>query len=239
VSIVEALLTLLQGAVIFVVGLLIRLLLLVAFVAVALVPILAVWGLYRAANWSLRKLRARRLGLVEVDGLVLAERRRYTPAHAWLDESDGRLRVGLDGLAGHLLHGVTAVQLPAPGSVLAAGRPAVTVACGARTAIIPSPVTGTVVASNGAVRRHPALLLSAPYGRGWLFSVRPASDTYRSFPTGAKARAWFHADGTRLAHFLEGELGLAAADGGELVLPPPALLSEEQWQRAVSSFLAS
>jgi glycine cleavage system H protein len=53
------------------------------------------------------------------------------------------------------------------------------------------------------------------------------------------ARAWFHADETRLAHFLEGELGLAAADGGELVLPPPALLSEDQWHRAVSSFLES
>ena len=110
------------------------------------------------------------------------------------------------------------------------GAPAVTVACGARTAVIPSPVTGTVVAVNSAVSRRPSLVESSPYGRGWLFSVRPASDTYRSFPTGAKARAWFHADETRLAHFLEGELGLAAADGGELVLPPPALLSEDQWR---------
>jgi glycine cleavage system H protein len=235
----EALLTLLQGAGIFVAGLLIRLLLLVAFVAVALVPILAGWGLYRLAESAFRRLRARRLGLVEVDGLVLAERRRYTPSHAWLEEKRGRLRVGLDGLAGHLLHGVTAIQLPQPGSMLAAGRAAVTVACGARTAIIPSPVTGTVVAVNGAVSRRPSLVLTSPYGRGWLFSVRPASDTYRAFPTGAKAREWFHADEARLAHFLEGELGLAAADGGELVLPPPALLSEDQWHRAVSSFLES
>ena len=235
----EALLTILQGAGIFVAGLLIRLLLLIAFVAVALLPILAGWGLYRAALRTIHRIRARRLGLVDVDGLVLAERRRYTPAHAWLEETGGRLRVGLDGLAGHLLHGVTAIQLPKPGSMLAEGRAAVTVACGARTAVIPSPVTGTVVAVNGAVLRRPSLVLSSPYGRGWLFSVRPASDTYRSFPTGAVARAWFHADETRLAHFLEGELGLAAADGGELVLPPPALLSEDQWHRAVSSFLES
>jgi glycine cleavage system H protein len=235
----EALLTILQGAGIFVAGLLIRLLLLIAFVAVALVPILAGWGLYRAVERTIQRIRARRLGLVDVDGLVLAERRRYTPAHAWLEETGGRLRVGLDGLAGHLLHGVTAIQLPKPGSMLAEGRAAVTVACGARTAVIPSPVTGTVVAVNGAVSRRPSLVLSSPYGRGWLFSVRPASDTYRSFPTGAVARAWFHADETRLAHFLEGELGLAAADGGELVLPPPALLSEDQWHRAVSSFLDS
>ena len=98
----EALLTILQGAVIFAAGLLIRLLLLVAFVAVALAPILAGWGLYHAAKRTIRRLRARRLGLVEVDGLALAERRRYTPAHAWLEETGDRLRVGLDGLAGHL-----------------------------------------------------------------------------------------------------------------------------------------
>ena len=233
----EALLTFLQGAAIFVVGLLIRLLLLVAFVAVALAPILVGWGLYRVAERTIRRLRARRLGLVEIDGLVLAVRRRYTPSHAWLQETGGRLRVGLDGLAGHLLHGVTAVQLPQPGSMLAAGRAAVTVACGARTAVLPSPVTGTVVAVNDALRHRPSLVESSPYVRGWLFSVRPASDMYQSFPTGETARAWFHADEARLAHFLEGELGLAAADGGELVLPPPALLSEEQWHRAVSSFL--
>ena len=235
----EALLTILEGAVIFVAGLLIRALLLVAFVAAALVPVLAGWGLYRVAAWMFRRLRARRLGLVDVDGLVLAERRRYTPAHAWLEETGGRLRVGLDGLAGHLLHGVTRVQLQQPGTMLATGRPAVTVACGARTAVLPSPVTGTVVAVNATVLRRPSLVESSPYQRGWLFSVRPASDTYQSFPTGAKARAWFHADETRLAHFLEAELGLAAADGGELVLPPPALLSEDQWHRAVSSFLVS
>ena len=235
----EALLTILQGAAIFAAGLLVRLLLLIAFVAVALAPILAGWGLYRAVERTIRRLRARRLGLVEVGGLVLAERRQYAPTHAWLEETRGRLRVGLDGLAGHLLHGVTAVQLPQPGSMLAAGCAAVTVACGARTAIIPSPVTGTVVAVNGAVSRRPSLMLSSPYGRGWLFSVRPASDTYRSFPTGAQAREWFQTDETRLAHFLENELGLAAADGGELVLPPPALLSEDQWHRAVSSFLES
>ena len=235
----EALLTILQGAAIFAAGLLVRLLLLIAFVAVALAPILAGWGLYRVVERTIRRLKARRLGLVEVGGLVLAERRQYAPTHAWLEETRGRLRVGLDGLAGHLLHGVTAVQLPQPGSMLAKGRAAVTVACGARTAIIPSPVTGTVVAVNPAVLRRPSLMLSSPYGRGWLFAVRPASDTYRSFPTGAQARDWFQTDETRLAHFLENELGLAAADGGELVLPPPALLSEDQWHRAVSSFLES
>ncbi|MEO8586883.1 MAG: glycine cleavage system protein H [Acidobacteriota bacterium] len=234
----EALLALLQGTAIFMVGLLVRLLFLVAFVAAALVPVLAGWGIYRAVERTALWLKARRLGLVEVEGLVLAENRRYAPAHTWLDEQrGGRLRVGLDDLAGHLVHGVTAVTLPLPGSTVAAGRPAVTIACGARTAVISAPVTGTIVAVNERVARHPALLRSSPYEKGWLFTVRPASDAYRGFPGGLEARAWFRGEEARLARFFEGELGLAAADGGELILPPSVLLSEEKWRQAVSSFL--
>jgi glycine cleavage system H lipoate-binding protein len=236
----EALVTLFQGAAIFLLGLLVRLLLLVAFVAVALVPILAVWGLFHAAKRAITWLKTRRLGLVEVEGLVLAESWRYAPQHTWLgEESGGRLRVGLDDLAGHLVHGVTAVGLPLLGSTIAAGRPAVTIACGARTAVIPAPVTGTVVAVNRAVEKHPTLVRSSPYERGWLFAVRPASDAYRNFPTGAEAQAWFRGEEARLAHFFEGELGLAAADGGELVLPASVLLSEEKWRHAVSAFLGA
>ena len=236
----EALVTLFQGAAIFLLGLLVRLLLLIAFVAVALVPILAVWGLFHAAKRAMTWLKTRRLGLVEVEGLVLAESWRYAPQHTWLgEESGGRLRIGLDDLAGHLVHGVTAVDLPLLGSTIAAGRPAVTIACGARTAVIPAPVTGTVVAVNRAVEKHPTLVRSSPYERGWLFAVRPASDSYRNFPTGAEARTWFRGEEARLARFFEGELGLAAADGGELILPPSVLLSEEKWRHAVSAFLGA
>jgi glycine cleavage system H protein len=234
----EALLAFLTGAAIFVVGLLARLLFLLAFVAAALVPVLAVWALSQAAVRTARWVKARRLGLVEVEGLLFAGNRRYTPAHTWLDEKrGGNLRVGLDDLAGHLVHGVTAVALPAPGSAIAAGRPAVRVSCGARTAVIPAPVTGTVVAVNERVGNHPTFLRSSPYEKGWLFTVRPASDAYRSFPMGLDAQAWFRGEEARLARFFEGELGLAAADGGELILPPSVLLSEEKWKQAVSSFL--
>ena len=234
----EALLALLGGAAIFVVGLIVRLLFLLAFVAAALVPVLVIWGLFHVAERTVRWAKARRLGLVEVEGLLLAENRRYAPAHTWLDEKrGGRLRVGLDDLAAHLVHDVTAVALPAPGSAVAAGRPAVTISCGARTAVIPAPVTGTILAVNERVWSHPTLVRSSPYEKGWLYTVRPASDAYQSFPTGSEAQTWFRGEEARLARFFDGELGLAAADGGELILPPSVLLSEEKWKLAVSSFL--
>jgi glycine cleavage system H lipoate-binding protein len=202
------------------------------------VPVLVVWGLVQAAEGAVKWLRARRLGLVEIEGILFAASRRYAPTHAWLDERrGGNLRVGLDDLAGHLVDRVTAVDLPRIGSAVAAGRPVVTVFCGARTAVIPAAVTGTIVAVNERVGKHPSLLRSSPYEKGWLYTVRPASDAYRSLPTGYDAQAWFRGEEARLARFFEGELGLAAADGGELILPPSVLLSEEKWRQAVSSFL--
>ncbi len=50
-------------------------------------------------------------------------------------------------------------------------------------------------------------------------------------------RAIARAERRRLSSFVEEELGLAAADGGELVAPGPALLGEEGWRKLVASFL--
>lgn len=230
----NAVLEFLQASGIFLLGLLVRLGLLMAVIAVFAIPVLVLYGLSVAYRW----LRARQLGLVDVNGLELADARYYAPGHAWLSKRPGgRLRVGLDDLAQHLLPHATAVQLPRPGTPLAEGLPAVTVTCGLRSATIPSPVTGTVIDVNEALAGNPDLLHTSPYVRGWLFTMKPATASYLGLPTGRTARTWFRKEEGRLSSFLEGELGLAAADGGELVVPAPALLPEETWRSLVTSFL--
>ena len=69
--------------------------------------------------------------------------------------------------------------------------------------------------------------------------MKPATAAFLTLPTGDTARAWFQGETARFSHALETELGLLAADGGELVVEAPALLSEEKWQRLVSEFLKS
>ena len=230
----NAVLEFFQSAGIFLLGLLVRLALLVAVIAVFAIPVLVLYGLSIAFRW----MRERQLGLVDVNGLELADARYYAPGHAWLSRRrGGRLRVGLDDLAQHLLPHATGVQLPRPGSPLAEGLPAVTITCGLRTATIPAPITGTVTAVNEALSENPDLLHTSPYSRGWLFTMKPATASYLGLPTRGSARTWFQKEEGRLSSFLEGELGLAAADGGELVVPAPALLSEEKWRALVSSFL--
>jgi glycine cleavage system H protein len=224
----------LQMAGIFLAGLVVRALAFTLVLVVCALPILAAFALWRAY----RKLRERRIGLVDVDGLEFAEAHRYAPGHTWIARRvHGTVRIGLDEIAGRILHGPTAVALPRPGTVLAAGLPAATVSCGARAAIIPAPVTGTVVAVNPAVARDPSLLEESRYQDGWLFALKPANASFWTFPTGGAARAWFKNETARFSRALEKELGLMAADGGELVVEAPALLSEEKWHRLVSEFL--
>ncbi len=229
-------LEILQPTGVFLLGLAIRLMVFVLVFAVACIPVVAVI----AALVGLKRLREKWLGLETVDGLVLAGARRYSKEHAWLDEKrSGRLRVGLDDLASHVFHGVTSVELPSPGTRLMAGLPAATVRCGSRKATIPAPVDGVVSATNDAVTRDPSLLTTSPYDRGWLYAVEPAADTYRELPTGQAARLWFKGETARFTRFLEGELGLAAADGGELIVPAAALLPEDKWHTLARSFLGS
>jgi hypothetical protein len=54
---------------------------------------------------------------------------------------------------------------------------------------------------------------------------------------GEAARRWVERESVRLTRFLEHDLGLAAADGGEIVAPPPALLTGEQWTALTMAFL--
>lgn len=215
-------------------GLLLRAFALVLVLAVWAIPAFVILGIWRA--WA--ALRARRLGLAPVDGLVLADAFHYSPSHSWLSKGTGsRLKIGLDALGARLFHQMERIELPYPGTVLKAGDAAVRVVAGGRQAILIAPVDGTVTKVNRALGRRPELLASAPYGEGWLYSMKPASKSWESLPIRSAARRWFQAEERRLATFLEGELELSAADGGELLVPAPALLSEERWRHLVDKFL--
>jgi glycine cleavage system H lipoate-binding protein len=190
-------------------------------------------ALLLALGW--RALVARRAAL----GRAAGEDARPCPNHTWVaPRRRGRaLAVGVDELAQRILPSATAVELPARGMVVHRGDPIAVIRAGRHAVRIGSPVDGTIVGVNGAARRNPALVKEDPYGKGWLFLVAPADDAWRSLPSGMGADLWMAAERRRLALLLEEHLGLAAADGGELLEPAPALLGEEGWRRLVATFL--
>lgn len=163
---------------------------------------------------------------------------RFAPGHTWLAaRRDGALAVGLDEIAERILPSATALELPAKGMQVHRGDPIAIVRAGKRAIRIGAPVDGTIVGVNRRAHRNPGLVKEDPYGAGWLFLIAPANEAWRELPAGASAAAWVEAERRRLTAFMERELGLAAADGGELIAPAPALLGEEGWKRVVQSFL--
>jgi glycine cleavage system H lipoate-binding protein len=188
---------------------------------------------------GINAIRGRReKALARVGDLSYREGAYYAPNHTWLaPRSGGDFDVGIDDLARKIIPGSTSVELPKAGTRFHKGDPIAVVRAGGREVMISAPLDGEVTRVNGAVRGDPGLVREESYGRGWLFSFAPSDAGYLRFPSGFEAAGWLAREKARLASFIEGELGIAAADGGELTTPVPAALGEEGWRKVVASFL--
>ena len=161
----------------------------------------------------------------------------YAPGHTWVKAEGKSLKVGLDDLAQRILPWTVAVDMPREGQMVKAGEPVATLSCGERQVQVAAPTTGRIVAVNPEVMREPTLAKSENYGSGWLFAIEPANQEWKSLPFGETAREWLRAEGHRLERFYEDQLGMAAADGGELIAAPDTLLNDEQWKDLTRNFL--
>ncbi len=230
-----ALIEVLQSIGVFVAGLVARLGIFLAMIAVLVLPAL---GIALAVRWAGARRRGA-LGLRRVAGLLFRPGVAYAPGHTWLERrKGGALEIGLDDLAQRLLPSVTAVELPGRGARVARGQPIATLHGGGRALAIPSPITGTVAGVNAAVLRDPGLVKQDGFGKGWLVALEPADAAWEAFPRGDAAEVFMRGEAGRFGRFLEERLGFAAADGGELVSPAPWLAGEEGWRDLTAAFLS-
>jgi glycine cleavage system H protein len=232
----QAAFELLQSAGVFVGGLLARLGLFLAMLALLALPALAIALLLRAI--SARRQRA--LGLRRVAGVLFRPDLLYAPGHTWLHRrraGTGTLEVGIDDLAQRLLRAVTAVELARPGTPVARGDAVATLHGGGWAITIPAPIAGTVAGVNAAVLRDPSLVKRDGYGRGWLVAIAPADPAVAGLRQGAEAESWLRSEAARWTRFVEDRLGFAAADGGDLVAPAPWLVGEDGWRELTAAFL--
>lgn len=197
----------------------------------------AAWGLLILAARGHLRAHQWRMGLERLQGFLFHPGLFYHPGHTWvMSEPDGSVRVGVDDFGRRLLDGVRRVELPIRGAAVRQGEAAVALACGRNAARLLSPVDGTVTAVNKRVTEGGRALERDPYGKGWLFRVKVADRSFTRLPTGAAALDWLKRETDRLGVFLHAELGVTAADGGELVSAPARLLDEHQWETLVDTF---
>jgi glycine cleavage system H protein len=99
---------------------------------------------------------------------------RYTKSHEWMRPAqDGTVEIGISDHAQSALGDLVFVEVPETGRALRAGEACAVVESVKAASDVYSPVSGKVVAGNGALAAQPELLNQDPYGAGWLFRARP------------------------------------------------------------------
>lgn len=99
---------------------------------------------------------------------------RYTNSHEWIkDEGDGTITIGITDFAQAQLGDIVFVELPAVGTQLAPGEAVGVVESVKAASDIYSPVTGTVVESNGELETGPERVNETPY-ESWFLKVAVA-----------------------------------------------------------------
>jgi glycine cleavage system H lipoate-binding protein len=159
------------------------------------------------------------------------------PGHTWARlETDGLVTVGIDDFA-HKLVGSAAVELPALGTRVAQGEPAIALRDDGASVPMVSPVDGTVVAVNRAVRED-AAALADPYGAGWLFKVDAPklASNLRQLHAATPANRLLEEAGEALVLRMDPELGRLLQDGGAPVHGIARALAGDGWDTLAREF---
>src|ERR1700749_4444013 len=99
---------------------------------------------------------------------------KYAKSHEWVRVSGGVATVGITDHAQHELTDVVFVETPVVGRKVKAGEACAVVESVKTASDIYSPVSGEIVAANTELAQHPELINSDPYGKGWIFEIKPS-----------------------------------------------------------------
>jgi glycine cleavage system H protein len=109
------------------------------------------------------------------DPSVTPEELRYTADHEWFRPDGTEVMVGITDHAQRQLTDVVFVDLPAVGKMVAAHGTVLTLESVKTVSDVYAPVAGTVSAVNDQLKGHPELVNQDPYGKGWLFRLKPSA----------------------------------------------------------------
>lgn len=177
-----------------------------------------------------------------VAGVALPETLAYHPGHTWVaDQGNGRLRIGLDELAGSLLGAIQKIDVPQRGRWVRQGEKGWTVQTAKGVAVMLSPAEGEVVSVNDKAVLNPEAVQEDPYGSGWLFEVySPDSHvSLRNLLSGSLARRWMEEAIEDLRHAVSPAAMATAMDGGRLAPKLGTELPQEKWRELTTAFFRS
>lgn len=98
--------------------------------------------------------------------------RQYTKSHEWFDLDQNIATVGITKAAVQEIGEVVYIELPGVGKEVKVSQDAVVVESTKAAVDIASPVAGTILEVNSALKADISLLNRLPESEGWLFKVR-------------------------------------------------------------------
>src|SRR3989338_11289521 len=108
---------------------------------------------------------------------------KYSKTHEWVRQDEDLLTIGITDHAQCMLGDLVYVELPEPESNIELGQECAVVESVKAAADVYSPVSGEIVEINEALLDNPQLVNDDPYGKGWLFRVRPFEAGFRGLLT--------------------------------------------------------
>ena len=99
----------------------------------------------------------------------------YTPEHEWLRrdaDSPDEAVIGITDYAQDQVGDVVYLALPEAGAAVTAGERCGEIESAKTVSDFYAPVSGEVIAANGALEERPELVNESPYDEGWMIRVR-------------------------------------------------------------------
>jgi glycine cleavage system H protein len=120
----------------------------------------------------------------------------YEENHYWIKPEGDVLVMGMDDFAQKLAGEIVYVQLPDDGKKVKAGKRFAKVESGKWLGKVNGPVDGEIAEVNEELEENPALINEDPYGKGWMFKIKPNNmGDIENLITGADAiNKWLEAD---------------------------------------------
>lgn len=98
---------------------------------------------------------------------------RYTRAHCWVREEGGEVVVGITDYAQEQMSELTFVELPEVNEHVEADEEVAVVESVKAANDVYAPVSGIITSVNELLLEQPELVNQDPFGKGWLFRMKP------------------------------------------------------------------
>ncbi|MEI6681113.1 MAG: glycine cleavage system protein H [Bacteroidota bacterium] len=174
----------------------------------------------------------------------------FNKNHTWTHlEKSGAASLGLDDLLLHLTGEVNFSALKKPGETIRRGDPIAEIGHQGKLLRIDSPISGKILQTNPTLGDHPGLLNEDPYGRGWIYKIKPTNwiAETNSCVVADEATLWSTGELDRFKDFLAHTMhkyspespSVILQDGGELSDHALAALPAEMWRDFQDQFLTT